>query len=86
VSITLKSGASVRRDIEFPRDQPRMDWAGVERKFRTLAGSLLPAAQVEQAIGAVRALDGLENLEPLISSVCVAPGTAAGRNAPVSAS
>jgi len=75
VAITLKSGATVRRETEFPRDQPRLGWAGVERKFRTLAGSLLPAAQVEQAIGTVRALDELENLARLIASVCARSGS-----------
>ena len=31
----------VARETEFPRDQPKMGWEGVERKFRTLAGSVL---------------------------------------------
>lgn len=74
VAITLKSGASVQREIEFPRDQKRLGWTGVETKFRTLAGSLLPAAQVERAISTVRALDRLETLAPLIESVCAASG------------
>lgn len=72
VTVTLKSGATVRRETEFPRDQPRMGWDGVERKFRTLAGSLLPAAQVERAIGIVRALDDQDSLGPLIASLCAA--------------
>jgi 2-methylcitrate dehydratase PrpD len=71
VTIALKSGASVRRDIEFPRDQPRMGWDGVERKFRTLAGNVLPAGQVDQAISMVRALDQLDDLGPLIASACL---------------
>ncbi|MGH9806255.1 MAG: MmgE/PrpD family protein [Terriglobia bacterium] len=75
VAITLKSGASISREIEFPRDQPRFGWPELERKFRTLAGSLLPSAQVEHAIDTIRALDDLDKLDPLIASVCVARGT-----------
>lgn len=74
VAVTLKSGTTVQRDIEFPREQPRMGQEGVERKFRTLAGSLLPAAQVDRAIGLVRGLDGQASLDSLVASLC-APGS-----------
>lgn len=65
VRIELKNGTAVSKDIEFPRDQPRLSWAELERKFRTLAGSLLPAAQVERAITMVGELDTLTDLAAL---------------------
>ena len=49
-----------------------MGWEGVERKFRTLAGSVLPEAQVDRAVAAVRALDGAPDLWALVSA-CVPP-------------
>ena len=72
VSITLKSGTTVRREIEFPRDQVKMGREGVEKKFRTLAGSALPAAQVERALAAVVDLDRQADLRELVAA-CVAP-------------
>ena len=70
VAITLKSGTTVRREIEFPRDQPRLGRPEVERKFRTLAGSVLPPAQVEQAIEVVAGLDRQAGLRGLVGA-CV---------------
>lgn len=71
VSITLKSGKSVSREIEFPRDQPRFGPAELEAKFRALAGTLLPAAQIDRAIEMVADLDKMDNLGPLIRTLCV---------------
>ena len=76
VTIKLKSGRSVSRDVEFPRDQPRFGWPELTKKFRALAGSLLPPAQVERAIETVASLEGLETLAPLVASVCVQEGRA----------
>lgn len=73
VEITVKSGAVVRRELEFPRDQQRLGALDVERKFETLASSVLSTDQVTRAIRTVRALDELDNLEPLIASVCAGP-------------
>jgi 2-methylcitrate dehydratase PrpD len=39
VRIDLKDGRSVSRDVEFPRDQPRLGWPELEQKFRTLVGT-----------------------------------------------
>lgn len=73
VAITLKSGATVRREIEFPRDQPKLGRAEVERKFRTLAGSVLPEAQVRQAIEIVAGLDRQADLRNLLAACVAAP-------------
>lgn len=77
VTITLKSGQQVQRDIEFPRDQQRLAWPGVERKFRTLAASLLPTEQIDRAVAAIRAVDELDTLAPLIATLCVDPSEVA---------
>lgn len=70
VRIELKSGGAVEREIEFPRDQPRFGQRELEDKFRTLAGSLLPEAQVKQAIDLVARLDELDDLAPLVKALC----------------
>ena len=69
VSILLASGLTVRRDIEFPRDQPRFGPGKLEEKFRTLAGSVLADSQVNQVIEAVAGLDGAADLRPLMRSL-----------------
>lgn len=71
VCIKLKSGKSVTKDIEFPRDQPRFGRLELERKFRSLAGTMLPTEQIDRAIEIVAALDELENLGPLARALCV---------------
>ena len=74
VSIELQSGATVKRDIEYPRDQKPMGWAGVERKFKTLSENMLQSSQLDAAINIVAALDKEITLDSLVSSVCVKNG------------
>jgi 2-methylcitrate dehydratase PrpD len=69
VSILLTSGLTVRRDIEFPRDQPRFGPGELEEKFRTLARSLLADGQVEQIIETVAGLDRAPDLRVLMDSL-----------------
>jgi 2-methylcitrate dehydratase PrpD len=69
VSILLTSGLTVRRDIEFPRDQPRFGPGELEDKFRTLARSLLADGQVEQIIETVAGLDRAPDLGVLMDSL-----------------
>lgn len=70
VEVSLASGARLRRELEFPRDQQRLGPLDVERKFETLASSVLSAERIAQAIRTVRALDDLDTLDALIASVC----------------
>jgi len=65
VRIDLKSGRSLSREIEFPRDQPRFRWPELEQKFRNLAGTVLPTSQIDRAIEMVAALDQLKDLGAL---------------------
>lgn len=65
VRIDLQDGRSVSKAIEFPRDQPRLSWSELERKFRTLAGALLPEPQIDRAIAMVDELDRQEDLSAL---------------------
>jgi 2-methylcitrate dehydratase PrpD len=74
VRIDLKSGRSLSKEIEFPRDQPRFRWPELEQKFRTLAGTMLPQKQIDQAIGMVAALDQLQDLGALAHVLCDGSG------------
>jgi 2-methylcitrate dehydratase PrpD len=74
VAIALKSGHTVERDIEWPRDQKPMDWEGVKRKFTALAEHMLPNAQLDTAINIVASLDKEKNLDALVASLCAKPG------------
>jgi len=70
VRIDLTDGRTVTQDIEFPRDQPRLGPAGIERKFRDLAGTVLSGSQLDRAIEAVDTLDRAPDLAEIIRSVC----------------
>lgn len=78
VRIDLKNGTSVNKDIEFPRDQPRLSWSELERKFHSLAGALLPTAQVERAIATIGELDTLDDIGALVQVLSVDPRTPQG--------
>ncbi len=71
VRVDLKNGTSLTKDIEFPRDQPRLSWTELERKFRTLAGALLPDAQIDRAIALVGDLDKQADLGALTRALSV---------------
>ncbi len=70
VTIVLKSGRTLSREIEFPRDQPRFGQRALEDKFRTLAGSVLPTTQVERGIELAMTLDDLDDIVPLVQTLC----------------
>jgi 2-methylcitrate dehydratase PrpD len=76
VSITMTSGKTVQRDIEFPRDQPRFGQAELEAKFRSLVGHQLPPSQVERIIDTVANLDTLPDVQSLMRGLSPATGTA----------
>ena len=73
VRIELKSGTSVQRDIEFPRDQPRFGKPELEAKFRSLAAAVLPSGQIEHAIAMAWALDDMDDLRPLLHALIPHP-------------
>ena len=68
--IELKDGRILQKDIEFPRDQPRLSWAQLEQKFRRLTASTLSGAQADRAIEMIAALDRLTDLRELASALC----------------
>ncbi len=70
VRIELDSGASHTKEVEFPRDQPRLGWRELEQKFRALADGILPAPQIEEAMERVGTLDALDDLQPLVRAMC----------------
>lgn len=66
VAITLMSGRTVRREIEFPRDQPRFGAGELETKFSNLAASRLLPPQIEQAMALVATLEHQPNVSQLM--------------------
>ncbi|MEO8656813.1 MAG: hypothetical protein ABI409_22005, partial [Ramlibacter sp.] len=76
VSITLTSGKTVQRDIEFPRDQPRFGKVELEAKFRSLAAGGLPSSQVDRIIDTVANLDTVPDLKLLMPMLSPAADTA----------
>ncbi len=69
VHIDLKSGRRVSRDIEFPREQPRLDWNGLCRKFRSLCDGILPDGQTGEVIDRVADLDRQPDVGRLVRSL-----------------
>lgn len=70
VRIDLNDGRSFSREIEFPRDQPRLHWPELEQKFRTLAATVLPEPQVDDAIAMIADLDRVKDCRALIRLLC----------------
>ena len=73
VRIDLKSGRSLQKDIEFPRDQPRFRWPDLEQKFRSLSRTVLPERQIDRAVEMVGELDQLRDLGALTGVLCCRP-------------
>ena len=69
VEIELISGRRVNRAIEFPREQPRLDWTGLCGKFSGLCESILPDRQIAEAIERVEGLDREAGVGPLIRTL-----------------
>ena len=62
VEITLKSGHTVKRDVEWPTDQPPMGRADIENKFRELAGTVMNDKRAEGVMQAIDSLDSFDNV------------------------
>ncbi len=62
VEIALKGGKTVRRDVEWPRDQPPMGRPEIEKKFRELAGTVLNEKRTDEVLKAIDGLDTFDNV------------------------
>ena len=62
VEITLKNGNTVKRDVEWPTDQPPMGRADIEKKFRELAGTVMNDKRAEEVMQAIDSLDSFDNV------------------------
>ena len=71
VAIGLKSGETVTREVLWPRDQPAYGRTDIEAKFRNLAGTVMPAGQVERIMATVDGLDTLGSVAELTGMLTV---------------
>jgi 2-methylcitrate dehydratase len=73
ITITLKSGETLREKVVFPRGHCRnpMTDGEVEAKFRQLATMVLPPAQVEKALRRLWQLDEMNDAGEVLSLVKV---------------
>ena len=63
VQARLVEGApTVRRDVEWPRDQPPMGRPEIEKKFRELAGTGLNEKRRDEVLKAIDGLDTFDNV------------------------
>lgn len=71
ITITLKSGETLREKVVFPRGHCRnpMTDGEVEAKFRQLATMVLPPAQVEKALRRLWQLDEMDDAGEVLSLV-----------------
>ena len=75
ITLTLSDGSTRTAHTAWPRghrSNPMSD-AEVEGKFRNFAGTALTSDQCDEALGAIRSLDKLQNLEPLLDSLVIRP-------------
>lgn len=66
VELTLKGGKVVKRDVEWPRDQPPMGRPELEKKFRELAGTALNDKRTEEVLQAIDSLDSFDNVADFV--------------------
>jgi 2-methylcitrate dehydratase PrpD len=69
VSLTLNNGHVLTRGAEFPRDTPRLSWAGVERKFHQLAGAAVTENQRRTISQMVRDLAEVDDVTALVKNL-----------------
>lgn len=67
VAIGLKSGETVERHVEWPRDQPDYGRGDLETKFRDLAGTVMPTDRIDAIMETVDGLDTLGSVAELTS-------------------
>ncbi len=70
VTITLRSGAEMSAEVEYPKGDPRnpMSWTEVVSKFRGLADGVLAASSVDRIADLVSRLESLPDVAMLIAS------------------
>ena len=66
VEITLKGGNVVKRDVEWPSDQPPMGRADIEKKFRELAGTVMNDKRTEEVMQAIDSLETFHNVADFV--------------------
>ena len=66
VELTLKGGNVVKRDVEWPRDQPPMGRPEIEKKFRELAGTAMNDKRTEEVLQAIDSLDSFDNVADFV--------------------
>ena len=72
VTVILKNGRKLYRDVEFPRDKPEIGWAQLEQKFRDLAQPYLSSARIDNALAVVDKLEDCSDIAQLVSLLHVA--------------
>jgi len=70
----LHSGARRHQRIEVPKGDPDLPltWAELAGKFQDCAGTVLPDAQIAQAMQQIAHLEELPTLKPLMASLTLA--------------
>ena len=66
VTIRLKDGRELYKDVEFPRDKPNIGWNELEQKFRALAASSLPPDQIDAAVEVLANLENCADISELV--------------------
>jgi 2-methylcitrate dehydratase PrpD len=67
----LHSGVRRHQSIEVPKGDPELPltWDELMAKFQDCAATVLPAAQIEEAMQHIARLEELPNLKPLVASL-----------------
>jgi hypothetical protein len=71
VECQLRSGEILTETVDIWDRSANLADEDVQRKFRDIAGRVLPAAQVEQVIALVSDCDRLDTVEPLVAAACL---------------
>lgn len=75
VTIHLRDGGSVRKEVEHPRGSPGNPMTRDERlgKYRGCAGRALPGPQVERSIALLEGVEKVDDVRALVDTLVAAP-------------
>jgi 2-methylcitrate dehydratase PrpD len=74
VEVVLHNGARRQQRIEVPKGDPELPltWDELVAKFQDCAATVLPDAQIQEAMQHIAHLEELPNLKPLMASLALA--------------
>ena len=69
ITVLLKDGRQLYRQVEFPRDKPDIGWPELTQKFHDLAAPYLTEEQIELALNGVGELEDCADIAEFMTTL-----------------